>query len=207
MFSLWWSFEALFYLHLSGCLLVVRLQVKLALNQVEKTITKAIISSVLLQLPTVSSYIPTAALPLSLLASFNFLYALFFGPVVSFTLLCLVAFQWREGKNTPDLYFCVFGVWLTAFAEFIFTSWRKIWVFALPLAFNLSCRMERLFNSSITRKCPPEQRRSRTQAGMQADEAEYLDYLHLSACNICWRTEESRITGTINSSMENLHVL
>lgn len=69
-------------------------------------------------------------------------------------------------------------------------------MFALPLAFNLSCRMERLFNSSITRKCPPEQRRSRVQAGMHAEEAGYLDYPHLSACNICCRTEEGRITRT-----------
>lgn len=35
-------------------------------------------------------------------------------------------------------------------------------MFAFPPAFNLSCRMERLFNSSITRKCPPEQRREQS---------------------------------------------
>lgn len=62
----------------AGCLLVVRLQVKQALEQAGETITKAIISSVLLQLLTVSSYISTAVVPLNLLASFNFLYALFF---------------------------------------------------------------------------------------------------------------------------------
>lgn len=58
-----------------------------------------------------------------------------------------------------DCISCVLGVWLTGFAGFIFTSWRqkKIWLFALPLPFNLSCRMERLFNSSITRKCPSEE--------------------------------------------------
>lgn len=46
-------------------------------------------------------------------------------------------------------------------------------MFALPLAFNLSCRMERLFKSSITRKCPlrGEQRRR----GTRAREAGYLD--------------------------------
>lgn len=68
-----------------------------------ETITKEIISSVLLQLPTVSSYISTVALPLNLLASFNFLYALFFGPVVSFTLFGYLTVE-RE-KNTPRLYF------------------------------------------------------------------------------------------------------
>lgn len=59
-------------------------------------------------------------------------------------------------------------------------------MFALSLPFNLSCRMERLFNSSITRKCPPEHKRSRAKAG----EAGY--YPHLSACKICWRAEEVR---------------
>lgn len=44
-------------------------------------------------------------------------------------------------------------------------------MFALSLPFNLSCRMERLFNSSITRKCPPEHKRSRAKAG----EAGYLE--------------------------------
>lgn len=99
----------MFYLHLSGYFLVVRLQVKLALDQAEKTITKAIISSVLLQLPIVSSYIPTAALPLSLLTSFNFLYALFLAPWLA--LLYFVAFQWREGKiHQPYIFVCVWCV-------------------------------------------------------------------------------------------------
>lgn len=62
----------------------------------------------------------------------------------------------------------------------------------MSLPFNLSCRMERLFNSSITRKCPPEHKRSRAKAG----EAGYLEPPspppHLSACRICWSTEEVR---------------
>lgn len=67
-------------------------------------------------------------------------------------------------------------------------------MFALSLAFNLSCRMERLFNSSITVKCPPEQRRgerrSGAQAGMHTEETGYLDLAtHLSAGEIYWRTE------------------
>lgn len=62
----------------TGCLLVVRPQVKQALDQAGKPITKTIISSVLLQLRTVSSYISAAVLLLNQLASFNFLYALFF---------------------------------------------------------------------------------------------------------------------------------
>lgn len=64
-----------------------------------ETITKEIISSVLLRLRTVSSYISTAVLPLNLLASFNFLYALFFGPVVSSTLFGY--FTVMGGKKTP----------------------------------------------------------------------------------------------------------
>lgn len=52
--------------------------------------------------------------------------------------------------------------------------------------------MERLFNSSITRKCPPKHKRSRAKAG----EAGYLEPPspppHLSACKLCWRTEEVR---------------
>lgn len=74
-----------------------------------EAITKEIISSVLLQLPTVSSYISTAALPLNLLASFNFLYALFFGPVVSFTLFGCLTVK-REKKYTKTVFLCVFGV-------------------------------------------------------------------------------------------------
>lgn len=38
-------------------------------------------------------------------------------------------------------------------------------MFALSLPFNLSRRMERLFNSSITRKCPPEHKRRGAKAG------------------------------------------
>lgn len=96
-----------------------------------ETITKEIISSVLLELPTVSSYISTAVLPLNPLASFNFLYALFFGPVVSSTLFGFLYSRERNRdikktkKNTMALFLCVFGVWLTEFAEFIFTSWRE----------------------------------------------------------------------------------
>lgn len=46
---------------------------------------------------------------------------------------------------------------------------KKIRVFALSLPFNLPCRMERLFNSSITRKSPAEHKRSGAQAGEAGD--------------------------------------
>lgn len=71
----------LFYLHLHslhrlfiGC----QTSGQTGLGPSRETITKAIISSVLLQLRTVSSYISAAVLLLNQLASFNFLYALFF---------------------------------------------------------------------------------------------------------------------------------
>lgn len=99
------------------------------------------------------------------------------------------------------------GVWLTEFAEFIFTSpegsegERKWWVFALPLAFNLSCRMERLFKSSITRKCPPQRsaeelRDARTGGWVLDSTPRHLLLLHLSAWGICRRTEADRVTGS-----------
>lgn len=58
---------------------------------------------------------------------------------------------WRVINGVRGVYFALLG--------------GKIWVFALSLPFNLSRRMERLFNSSITRKCPPEHKRRGAKAG------------------------------------------
>lgn len=62
----------------TGCLFSCQTPGQTGLGPSRETITKAIISSVLLQLRTVSSYISAAVLLLNQLASFNFLYALFF---------------------------------------------------------------------------------------------------------------------------------
>lgn len=73
---------------------------------------------------------------------------------------CVFMCVWRVINGVRRVYFHFLG--------------EKIWVFALSLPFNLSCRMERLFNSSITRKCPPEHKRSGARAG-EAGEAGDLD--------------------------------
>lgn len=52
-------------------------------------------------------------------------------------------------------------------------------MFALLLAFNLSCRMERLFKSSITRKCPPQ--KGAEGGGTLARETGYSDSIPRAA--------------------------
>lgn len=112
-------------------------------------------------------------------------------PPLWLALLCLLTH--RENKYTATVLLCVINGVRRVYFHFLE---EKIWVFALPLAFNLSCRMEKLFNSSITRKCPPEQRSS-TRAGMEAEEAGYLDYLHLSARSKDTKTEFMKKTKTL----------
>lgn len=121
-----------------------------------------------LLLPTVSGYISTSAPSLNPPRPAGIFYSLYFCVLIGQHYFW---FSDSWDQNTTGLFSCVFGVWLTESAEFIFTSWGKIWLFALSLPFNLSCRMEGLFNSSITRKCPTEHKRS----GANAREAGYLD--------------------------------
>lgn len=144
--------RGLFSFHLSGCLSVVRLRVRPASDRAgnhHQGNNQLGPSPVTHRVQFHLRCCPSFESPL---------FVWFSVPLLA--LLCLVGSQW-EKQHPVGIFWCVPAVWLTAFAQFIFTCWRKIWVFALPLAFNPPCRMERLFNSSITRKCPPEQRRSR----------------------------------------------
>lgn len=116
-----------------------------------------------LLLPTVSGYISASALFLnpSWLA------------VISYSLhFCALTGQHHFGfrtverlKYTRAVFMCVWCVRNGVRGVYFHFLGEKIWVFALSLAFNPSRRMERLFNSSITRKCPPKHQRSRAKAG------------------------------------------
>lgn len=188
------EFKRSFSLHLQPAFVGCQAPGQTGLGTSRETITTAIISFVLLQLRTESCYISTAP---ALLASLSFLHALSLA-VVGFIPLALLTVK----TNTQMLPFCgrLLCKWRPSWGLFSLLR-RKIWVFALSLAFNPSCRMERLFNSSIRVKCPPLQSggeaRRRHRCGLE--EAAFLDLAgHLSAWKICWRTEGGRITGTLH---------
>lgn len=140
-----------------------------------ETITTAIISSVLLQLLAVSSYISAAVLPLNLLR-----------------LLCFSA-PWSallqaqiEKKTQQRLYFyfspCVCNVINAAPPVYFYIMERtekKYECLRCCWTFNLFCRMERLFNSSITRKSGEKGRGPRWR--LRRGGSVYLDNPHLSA--------------------------
>lgn len=131
--------------------------------------------------------------------------ALFFSPprpAVIFYLLyfCVLTGQHHFGfltverlKYTRAGFSCVFGVWLTEFAEFIFTSWEKRYE-CLRCHCPLTCPAG--WKGFLTHPSHASAFQSIRGAGHRQGRLGIWIPPHLSACNICWRTEEGTSTET-----------
>lgn len=142
----------------------------------------------LLLLRTVSGYVSASAL--------------FFRPAVIFYLLyfCVLTSQHHFGfltverlKYTRVVFSCVLGVWLTEFAEFIFTSWGKRYE-CLRCHWPLTCPAG--WKGFLTHPSHASALQSIRGAGHRQGRPGIWIPPHLSTRNICWRTEEGTSTET-----------